>query len=39
MEHEAFYELVQPHQDRVYAAVFVILGNEADAEDCAQGPW
>ena len=35
-DHEAFYELVRPHEDRVYAAAFVILRNEADAEDCAQ---
>lgn len=35
-EHEAFYELVRPHEGRVHAAAFVILRNEADAEDCAQ---
>lgn len=35
-DHEAFYELVRPHEGRVHAAAFVILRNEADAEDCAQ---
>jgi len=35
-EHEAFYELIRPYERRLYAAAFVILRNEADAEDCAQ---
>ncbi len=35
-EHEAFYELVRPYERRLYAAAFVILRNEADAEDCVQ---
>jgi RNA polymerase sigma-70 factor, ECF subfamily len=35
-EHEAFYELIRPHEKRVYAAALALLRNEADAEDCAQ---
>jgi RNA polymerase sigma-70 factor (ECF subfamily) len=35
-EREVFYELVRPHERRVYAAVFAILRNPADAEDAAQ---
>ena len=35
-EHELFYELIRPHERRVYAAAFAILRNEADAEDVAQ---
>jgi RNA polymerase sigma-70 factor (ECF subfamily) len=35
-EHELFYELIRPHERRVYAAAFSILRNEADAEDVAQ---
>jgi RNA polymerase sigma-70 factor, ECF subfamily len=35
-EHELFYELIQPHERRVYAATFAILRNPADAEDAAQ---
>ena len=35
-EHEAFYELIQPYQRRVYAAALAILRNPADADDCAQ---
>jgi RNA polymerase sigma-70 factor (ECF subfamily) len=35
-EHEAFYELIRPYERRVYAAAVAILGNETDAEDCAQ---
>ena len=35
-EHEAFYQLIQPHERRVYATTFAILRNEADAEDAAQ---
>jgi RNA polymerase sigma-70 factor, ECF subfamily len=35
-EREAFYELIQPYERRVYAAAFAILRNEADADDCAQ---
>ena len=33
---EAFYELVRPHEGRMCAAAFVILRNDADAEDCSQ---
>jgi len=33
---KALYELVQPNQDRVYAATFVIWCYSTDAEDCAQ---
>jgi len=35
-EHELFYELIRPHEPRVYSAAFAILRNEADAEDAAQ---
>jgi RNA polymerase sigma-70 factor, ECF subfamily len=35
-EPEAFYELIQPYEKRVYAAAFALLRNAADAEDCAQ---
>jgi RNA polymerase sigma-70 factor, ECF subfamily len=35
-EHEAFYHLIQPYERRLYAAAFVILRNQADAEDCVQ---
>src|SRR5438270_10795838 len=34
-EHEAFYELIQPYERRVYATTFAILRNEADADDAA----
>ena len=35
-EHEAFYELIRPHERRLYTAAFLILRNETDAEDCVQ---
>lgn len=35
-EHEAFYRLIQPYERRLYAAAFVILRNQEDAEDCVQ---
>jgi RNA polymerase sigma-70 factor, ECF subfamily len=35
-ESERFYELVQPYERRLYSAAFVILRNEADAEDAVQ---
>jgi RNA polymerase sigma-70 factor, ECF subfamily len=35
-EHEPFYELVRPYERRLYTAAFLILRNEADAEDCVQ---
>ncbi|HVO62455.1 MAG TPA: sigma-70 family RNA polymerase sigma factor [Terriglobales bacterium] len=35
-EHDVFYQLIRPYERRLYAAAFVILRNEADAEDCVQ---
>jgi RNA polymerase sigma-70 factor (ECF subfamily) len=35
-EQELFYELVKPHERRVYTAAFAILRNPADAEEVAQ---
>jgi len=35
-EREAFYELIRPYERRVYAAAFLILRNQEDAEDCVQ---
>src|SRR3989475_7131847 len=35
-EHDLFYELIRPYEQRLYYAVFAILRNEADAEDTAQ---
>ena len=35
-EKELFYELVRPHERRVYLAALSVLGNEADAEEVAQ---
>ena len=35
-EKELFYELIAPHQRRIYLAAWSILRNEADAEDAAQ---
>jgi RNA polymerase sigma-70 factor (ECF subfamily) len=35
-EHQLFYELIRPYEQRLYAAAFSILRNEADAEDAAQ---
>ncbi len=35
-EHEAFYQLIRPYERRLYAAAYVILRNETDAEDCVQ---
>ena len=35
-EHELFYELVRPYEQRLYSTAFAILRNEADAEDAAQ---
>jgi RNA polymerase sigma-70 factor, ECF subfamily len=31
-----FYDLIQPHERRIYVAAFAILRNEADAQDVAQ---
>ena len=35
-EHDLFYQLVHPYEQRVYSAALAILRNEADAEDVAQ---
>lgn len=35
-ERELFYELIRPHERRVYVTAFAILRNEADAEEVAQ---
>jgi RNA polymerase sigma-70 factor, ECF subfamily len=35
-EKELFYQLIEPHQRRIYLAAWSILRNEADAEDAAQ---
>ena len=35
-EHDLFYELIRPYEQRLYYAAFAILRNQADAEDAAQ---
>lgn len=35
-EHELFYELIRPHERKIYAVAFTILRNDADAEDAVQ---
>jgi len=35
-ERELFYELIRPYEKRVFVIAFMILRNEADAEDAAQ---
>jgi RNA polymerase sigma-70 factor (ECF subfamily) len=35
-EHERYYDLVAPHERRVYVIALSILRNQADAEDCVQ---
>jgi RNA polymerase sigma-70 factor, ECF subfamily len=35
-EPEVFYELIRPYERRLYTAAFLILRNQADAEDCVQ---
>jgi RNA polymerase sigma-70 factor (ECF subfamily) len=35
-EHELFYELIRPYEQRVYFTAFAILHNQHDAEDAAQ---
>ena len=35
-ESELFYELIRPYEKRVFVLAFMILRNEADAEDAAQ---
>ena len=35
-EHEAFYELVRPHERGIYLAALSVLNNDADAEEAVQ---
>ena len=35
-EKQSFYQLVQPHERRVYLTAYAIVQNEADAEEVAQ---
>lgn len=35
-EHELFYELIRPHERKVFGVAFTLLRNEADAEDAVQ---
>ncbi len=35
-EKELFYDLIRPHERRIYIAAWAILRNDADAEDAAQ---
>jgi RNA polymerase sigma-70 factor, ECF subfamily len=35
-DHEAFYELVRPHERGIYLAALSIVNNDADAEEVAQ---
>ncbi len=35
-DHEAFYELVRPHERGIYMAALSILNNDADAEEVVQ---
>jgi RNA polymerase sigma factor (sigma-70 family) len=35
-EHEAFYELVRPHERGIYLAALSVLNNDADAEEVVQ---
>jgi RNA polymerase sigma-70 factor, ECF subfamily len=35
-ESEAFYELVRPHERRIYLAALSVVNNDADAEEVAQ---
>src|SRR2546422_11752279 len=35
-DHEAFYELVRPHERGIYLAAVSILNNDADAEEVVQ---
>ena len=35
-EYGLFYELIRPHERRVFAAGFSVLRNEADAKDAVQ---
>ena len=40
-EHEAFYELVRPHERAIYFAAMGVLNNPADAEEVSPPgqPW
>ena len=35
-EHEAFYDLVRPHERSIYLAALSVLNNDADAEEVVQ---
>lgn len=35
-EHECFYELMRPYERNIYVSAFLILKNQADAEEVAQ---
>ena len=35
-EHDLFYELIRPHERKIFAVAFTILRNETDAEDAVQ---
>src|SRR5438045_9789446 len=35
-DHEAFYELVRPHERGIYLAAISIVNNDADAEEVVQ---
>src|SRR5258707_15649143 len=35
-EHDLFYKLIRPYEQRLYYAAFAILRNQEDAEDAAQ---
>ena len=35
-EHECFYELMRPYERNIYVSAFLILQNQADAEEIAQ---
>src|SRR5207245_294956 len=35
-DHEAFYELVRPHERGIYLAALSIVNNDADAEEVVQ---
>src|SRR5260370_12964 len=35
-ERELYYELVAPHERKIYIMAFSIVRNEAEAEDCVQ---
>jgi RNA polymerase sigma-70 factor (ECF subfamily) len=35
-ERECFYQLVRPHERSIYVSAFLVLRNQADAEEVAQ---